>query len=70
MGQVWQRVWAQGGAGAALGFLEGWSSSSWPQGTKVLTLKEELSRAGPVLELPEATSQAYVPGTPCCLPWQ
>lgn len=40
MGQVWQRVWAQGGAGAALGSLEGWSSSCWPQGTKMLPLKE------------------------------
>lgn len=50
MGQVWQRVWAQGRAGAALGSLEGWLSTAWPQGTNMLPLEERLSREGTVLE--------------------
>lgn len=37
---------------------------SWPQGTNMLPLKERLSREETVLELPEATSQAYMPLEP------
>lgn len=40
MGQVRQRAWAHGGAGAAVGGLEGWLGRSWPQVTNMLPLEE------------------------------
>ena len=57
MGQVRQRAWAHGGAGAAVGSPEGQQGTSRPHGTNMLAL-EELPR----LWEQQAQGEGTVPG--------